>query len=148
VTAKRIAASLEVEPMQSHAQAPSQTFQPFVHQGTILLRTFRRDGTPVGTPVHIVVEDDHAYVRTWDTAGKLKRLRNNPRVELAPSTIRGTPTGPFISAHVRILAGEESAHAGRLLARKYPFLHGFLIPLVHRLRGNTTMHIELRPLDG
>lgn len=34
------------------------------------------------------------------------------------------------------------------LARKYPILHGFLIPLVHRLRGNETMHVELRPVAG
>jgi hypothetical protein len=27
-------------------------------------------------------------------------------------------------------------------------LHRFLVPLVHRLQGNETVHIELRPLDG
>ena len=44
--------------------------------------------------------------------------------------------------------GEEAASAGRMLARKYPVVHGFLIPLVHRLRGNETIHIELRPIDN
>ncbi len=34
-----------------------------------------------------------------------------------------------------------------MLARKYPVLHGFLIPLVHRLRGNETIRIELRPTE-
>jgi uncharacterized protein len=45
-----------------------------------------------------------------------------------------------------VLEGEESASAGRLLARKYPVMHGIMVPLIHRLRGNTTMHIELRPV--
>ena len=41
-----------------------------------------------------------------------------------------------------------SAHASHLLASKYPVMHGIMVPLVHRLRGNTTMHIELRPVEG
>jgi PPOX class probable F420-dependent enzyme len=121
---------------------------PFARQDTVLLTTFRRDGTPVATPVSIAVEGDHAFVRTWDTAWKLKRMRNNPLVEVAPSTITGKPTGPAIRAKARILDGEESKHAGRLLAQKHPILHGIVVPLVHRLRGNTTMHVELKPIDG
>jgi hypothetical protein len=37
----------------------------------------------------------------------------------------------------------KDLRAGRLLASKYPALHGLLVPLVHRLRGNKTMHVEL-----
>jgi hypothetical protein len=47
-----------------------------------------------------------------------------------------------------VLEGEESAHARRLLARKYPVSHGLLVPLVHRLRGNKTIHVELTPTDA
>lgn len=122
------------------------TLEPFVRQKTVLLTTYRRDGTPVGTPVHIVVEGDHAFIRTWDTAWKLKRIRNNPEVEIAPSTVLGKPTGPAIHARATVLSGAESVHAGQALARKYPFLHGFLIPLGHRLRGNKTIHIKLTPV--
>jgi PPOX class probable F420-dependent enzyme len=122
--------------------------EPLIRQGTILLTTYRRDGTPVGTPVHVAVEGDRAFVRTWDTTWKLKRLRRNPVVEVRPSTPSGRPTGPEIRVRARVLEGEESANAGRMLARKYPVLHGHLIPLVHRLRGNETVHIELRPMDN
>lgn len=124
------------------------TLRPFVRQRTVLLTTYRRDGTPVGTPVHVAVDDDLAFVRTWDTTWKLKRIRNNPEVELVPSTFRGRPTGQKIRARARILHGEESARAGRRLADKYPFLHGVLIPFIHRARGNETMHVELRPMEG
>ena len=119
------------------------SFAPFARQRTVLLTTRRRDGTPVETPVSIAVDGDCAFIRSWDTAGKVKRIRNNPEVTIAPCTARGRSTGPAIPARARILTGEESARAGRLLAGKYPILHGLLVPLVHRLRGNTTTHIEL-----
>jgi PPOX class probable F420-dependent enzyme len=122
--------------------------QPFVRQNTILLTSYRRDGTPVGTPVHIAVEGDHAFIRTWDTTWKLKRILGNPEVEIAPATALGKPTGPAIQAYATVLSGAESLHAGRVLAHKYPILHGLLIPLLHRLRGNKTMHIKLTPLAG
>jgi PPOX class probable F420-dependent enzyme len=127
---------------------PLAALEPFVHQKTVLLTTYRRDGTPVGTPVHIAVDGDRAFVRTFDTAWKLKRIRNNPEVEVAPSTARGKPTGPAIRARARVLSGDESMHAGRAIARKYPILQGFLVPLVHRLRRNKTMHVELTPLNN
>lgn len=101
--------------------------EPFVSQWAVLLTTYKRDGTPVGTAVNIVVDGDRAFVRTWDTAWKLKRIRNNPEVEFAPSTARGKPTGPAIRARARVLAGDESARAGQLLARKYPISHGFMV---------------------
>jgi PPOX class probable F420-dependent enzyme len=123
----------------------AQTLEPFVKQWAVLLTTYKRDGTPVGTAVNIVVEGDHAYFRTWDTAWKLRRILNNPEVEFVPCTPLGRPKGPTVRARARILKGKESARAGRLLARTYPVMHGIMVPLVHRLRGNTTMHVELRP---
>jgi uncharacterized protein len=120
---------------------------PFVRQNTALLTTYRRDGTPVATPVHIAVDGDRAFVRTYDTAGKYKRIRNNPMVTIAPSTVRGSPTGPAIQARARVLSGTEWAVAGKVIARKYPILHGLLIPRFHRLRRNATVHFELRPIE-
>ncbi|MGH2614188.1 MAG: PPOX class F420-dependent oxidoreductase [Thermomicrobiales bacterium] len=133
---------------QTSPDAVTTALASFVHQQTILLTTFRRDGTPVGTPVSIAVKGDRAFVRTWGTAGKFKRVRNNPEVTIAPSTVTGKPTGPARRARARILGGQESAHAARLLRRKHPFLHGVFVPLVHRLRGSTTMHLELTPVQA
>ena len=126
----------------------TSVLESFVRQKTVLLTTYRRDGTPVGTPVHSAVEGDRAFIRTWEKAGKVKRIRYNPNVELAPSTMRGKPTGPAIRARARILSGDESACAARAIARKYPFLQGFLIPLLHRLRRYQTVHIELTPAES
>ena len=138
------ALDIQHQPATADDRPPSTaSFAPLARQRTVLLTTFRRDGTPVRTPVSIAVDGDRAFIRSWDTAGKVKRIRNNRAVTIAPCTTRGRPTGPAIPARARILTGEESAYAGHLLAGKYPILHGLLVPLVHRLRGNTTTHIEL-----
>ena len=83
----------------------------FVCQKTVLLTTRRRDATPLGTSVNIAVDGAHAFVRTSDTAWKLKRVHNNPKVKVAPSTARDKPTGPAIRAGARVLSNVESAYA-------------------------------------
>ena len=86
------------------------------------LATFRRSGAPVVTPVWYVVLDGKLYVRTEAIAGKVKRIRNNPRVLLAPATVRGKQTGQESEARARILeTGEEelSEKAMKLLRQRY-----------------------------
>jgi PPOX class probable F420-dependent enzyme len=112
------------------------------------LTTFKRDGTLVGTAVNVAVDGDHAYFRTYATAGKAKRLRNNPMVELAPSNARGVATGPALRAQARLLDGAESDHARELINRKHPYFQGWLVQLGHRLRRLQTVHYELSPVEG
>jgi uncharacterized protein len=121
----------------------SHPFDPFLRQRTVLLTSYRKDGTPVGTPVNIAVVGDRAYVRTFDKAWKVRRMLRNPEVEVAPSTVRGAPTGPAVRARARLLDGEESARAGHALAGKHRLVHGALVPLFHRARRYRTLHFEL-----
>jgi PPOX class probable F420-dependent enzyme len=126
-------------------------FAPISTTKYIQLTTFRRDGTPVATPVHIAAEPDDgdvAYFRTWDTTGKAKRLRHTPAVLVAPSTFRGQALGPAIRAEAHLLDREASQHAARLLASKHPILHGRLIPWYHRRRGWVTQQYRLNPPPG
>jgi len=118
-------------------------FQQFLKQRTVSLKTRKRNGSWVATPVNIVVDDDHAYFRTFGGSGKSKRLRNFAEVEIAPSTVQGRATGPYVSAYARLLTGDEARHAAALLSRKYPVIHGLLVPLVHRLKSQTTQHYRL-----
>jgi PPOX class probable F420-dependent enzyme len=127
----------------------SAQLAPFVEQKTSLLTTFRRNGTPVPTPLSVVVDGDRAFFRSYEKAGKTKRLRNNNRVEVAPSTARGKPLGPPIQAEARRLNGAEAQYAARLLARKHPVLHGIVVPLGHRVgrsKAGRTVHFELTPM--
>jgi PPOX class probable F420-dependent enzyme len=119
------------------------TFEDFTKRRTALLSTYKRDGTTVATPVTIAVDGDRAYVRTWDSAWKAKRMRNNPAVLVAPSTIRGRVTGPTVGAHARLLDGEEAAHAARAIAHRQPILQGVLVPVAHRVMRYRTLHYEL-----
>lgn len=121
---------------------------PFVEHKTAVLTTYRRDGTPVATPLSVAVEGDRAFFRSYEKAGKTKRLRNDCRVEVAPSTTRGKPLGPTISAEARLLEGAEARLAARLLARKHPLLHGIVVPFGHRMgrsKSGRTVHFELTP---
>ncbi len=104
--------------------ATTPALAPFARQKTALLTTYRRDGTPVGTPLSVAVAGDRAVIRSFEKAWKTRRMRNHPEVELAPSTARGKPTGPPIRARARQLGGAEAKDAARLLRRKYPLLHG------------------------
>ena len=123
----------------------SSQFTPLTDQRAVLLTTYKRDGTPVGTAVNIAVEQDHAYVRSWDKAWKTKRMRKNPHVLVAPSTMRGKPTGPAVSAHARELSGDEAKHAAELLQHKHRLLQGIMVPLAHKIQRVRTVHFELTP---
>ena len=113
---------------------------------TVLLTTYKRDGAPVGTPVSIAFDGDRAFFRSYDKAWKTKRLRNNPNVEVAPATVKGTPTGPALEARATLLDNEQATVAAHALARRHRVLHGVMVPLMHRLRRYRTMHYELQEL--
>ncbi|MFJ6570024.1 PPOX class F420-dependent oxidoreductase [Streptomyces sp. NPDC091292] len=127
------------------AQEAGGALTPFKKQYTALLTSHKRDGTGVGTPVNIAVDGDHAYVRTFGKAWKVKRMRNNPEVELAPSTVRGRPTGPEVKARVRRLdeGSEEFRHAARLIRRKYPVVHGVWVSLAHKVQRDKDVYYEV-----
>ncbi|HZC13750.1 MAG TPA: PPOX class F420-dependent oxidoreductase [Thermoleophilaceae bacterium] len=124
------------------------SFEPFIDQWAVLLTSYRRDGTPVGTPVSLAVEGERAFVRSPGSGWKVKRIRRNPRVEITPCTARGRPTGASVPAVASPIQGETAKHAARALRRKHPFLQGMLVPLVHRLMRCGTAYFELRPATG
>lgn len=118
-------------------------FDNLAKQRNVVVTTYKRDGSAVATAVNVVVIGDHAYFRTWSTAGKAKRLRRDSRVTIAPSTARGKPTGPPIPATARLLGPDEVPPVRQALSKKYPIIQGRLVPLAHRLRHYDTVHYEL-----
>jgi PPOX class probable F420-dependent enzyme len=116
---------------------------PLVDSWAMLVRSRKRDGAWVATPVNVVVEGDHAFFRTFERSGKAQRIRNHPDVEVAPCTWRGRATGPFVAARATLLRSDRDRHASRLVRRKHPFLQGVLVPLGHRLQHQRTQHYEL-----
>jgi PPOX class probable F420-dependent enzyme len=109
----------------------------------MLLRTRKLSGVWIGTPVNVAVDGDRAYFGTAASTGKVKRLRNSDRVEVAPSTIRGRPTGPTLTARARLLEGDEAVAAERRMRAKYPFVYRVSVPIEHRLKRTHGVLYEL-----
>ncbi len=95
----------------------SNAFDSLRRESYIDLVTYRKSGVPVHTPVWFAEQDGKLYVMTRSDSGKFKRIRNNPRVEVAPSTVRGRRTGAGIAATAHIAADSDSAR--RLIRKKY-----------------------------
>lgn len=93
--------------------------QPIQGQKYISLKTFRKNGEGVATPVWFGEDDSKLYVMTGSHLGKAKRIRNNPKVSVAPCTIRGVVTGAEFTATARILAPEDHKRARQTINRKY-----------------------------
>jgi PPOX class probable F420-dependent enzyme len=113
---------------------------------TVLLSTRRRDGRTVQTPVNLAVDrDGTGYFRTWSTAGKARRLANFPGLRLAPCSVTGRAQGSDQPALASRLSGPEADHARRLLAERFPLLHGVIVPRLHRLQRRHTVYYRLVP---
>jgi uncharacterized protein len=98
---------------------PSQIPSSIQGQEYISLKTFRKDGAGVATPVWFGEENGKLYVMTRSDMGKSKRIRNNPQVQVAPCSVRGRVTGPEFAATARILPPAEHAQARKAINRKY-----------------------------
>jgi len=74
----------------------------FRGEKVISLETYRRNGEPARTPVWFLEENGILYVHTDDSTGKVKRIRRNPKVRVAPSHFRGKPKGEYIEARAEL----------------------------------------------
>ena len=85
----------------------------------VSLTTFKKDGTPVATPVWLARDGDTLVVLSGPTSGKVKRLRNGGRVRVAPCDMRGRVKGDAVdgTAILQDAAGTVATHAA--IKRRY-----------------------------
>ena len=83
------------------------------------LTSFRRDGTGVATPVWFVETGGRLLVETDAASYKVRRIRRDPRVTIAPCTATGRLRGIPAPAWAELLPDTEVARVERLMARKY-----------------------------
>lgn len=95
--------------------APGQ----FANEKYLNLETYRKTGAPVRTPLWFAEENGLLHIYSIADAGKVKRIRNNPRVRVAPCDMRGNLKGDWVNGEARILDGAEADHANSLLDEKY-----------------------------
>jgi uncharacterized protein len=94
----------------------------FANQKYLNLETYRKTGKPVATPVWFAEENGVFYIYSLARAGKVKRIRNRPRVRIVPCDVRGSPTGEWVEAKARILDERGAALGHQLLNKKYGWM--------------------------
>ncbi|MFB6614615.1 PPOX class F420-dependent oxidoreductase [Streptomyces sp. NPDC085524] len=87
----------------------------------VSLTTFRKDGTPVATPVWAVADAGELYVWTRTETWKVKRIRNNGRVTVAPCDVKGRVAegAPVLEGEARLLDEAGLKRVRKLMSRKY-----------------------------
>jgi hypothetical protein len=96
-------------------------------QNYLSLETFRKSGEGVATPVWFAADpttnlrthDAKIYIYTIANTGKVKRVRNNPQVRIAPCGRTGGLQGEWIEAKARVVEGAEAERGSKLLTQKY-----------------------------
>ncbi len=109
------------------------------------LTTFRKNGKGVSTPVWFAEGKRRVYVYTAPDSGKVKRIRNNPRVEVAPCTFSGKPLGAAATAFARILPPEETSAARNGIVNKYGWQARIGMFLSRLRRREPPAYLEIVP---
>jgi PPOX class probable F420-dependent enzyme len=81
----------------------------------VLLTTFRRSGVGVSTPVWVGADGDELLVTTRGTTGKVKRIRNNPRVTLVVCDRVGNVSPGAIAVEANAVIETDDAAIARLV---------------------------------
>ena len=125
------------------------TFAEVSNARYVLLTTFTRDGRPKPTPIWVAPDGDRLLVITEADSWKVKRIRNTPRVTLAPCSMGGKPKGEAIEATAAILDTSETENVYRAIGERYGIV-GKVFNLYSKLRGGAKRNVglELKPADG
>ena len=84
-----------------------------------VLVSYRKNGQPMPSPLWFGVAGGKLYFQTSPDGFKVKRIRNNPEVRVAPCTSRGKPTGPPFTGKARVVVDNEVPAAERALKSNY-----------------------------
>ena len=117
--------------------------EPFLDQKYINLETYKKDGTPIRTPVWFVIDKNLIYVITRDSTGKVKRLGNNQNVRIVPCSFKGEPKNEWVKGAAEKIRGEEADKVIKLRKKKYG-MFARLIGIFTSKKGNIVVYsIEL-----
>ena len=106
----------------TYPQRPGETSDPFAYlypYEFVLLVTFRKTDVGVPTAMWFAHAQGKLYMVTGRTSGKIKRIRNQRQVLLAPCDVMGNVLGSQVKGLAHELPVTEHASANTLLAKKY-----------------------------
>jgi uncharacterized protein len=84
-----------------------------------VLVSYRKNGQPMPSPVWFGTAGGKVYFQTSPDGYKVKRIRNNPEVRVAPCDSRGKPLGPPFVGKARVVSDDEAAAAERTVQSNY-----------------------------
>ena len=117
----------------------------FLDQKYVNLETYKKDGTPVRTPVWFMIDGDIVYVVTREKTGKVKRLKNNQNIKIVPCSFKGKPESEWIKGIAQKVTGEEAEKAIKLRKKKYG-MSAILIGLFTSQKGNLVVY-SIKTID-
>ena len=112
-------------------------FNQFIDQKYLSLETYKRDNTPIQTPVWFVIDNDQLYITTRETTGKVKRLRNNQNARISVCSMKGDIKSSWIDVSLEKTSEESDVEKiVKLRKKKYGF-SARLISMFTSQKGKT-----------
>lgn len=120
----------------------SATFADVAQSKYISLTTFTKDGRAKPTAVWAAPNDGNLLIITEESAWKVKRIRNTPRVTIAPCDVRGNVRGDAVEATARVLDKSRNGEIYDAIGRRYGIV-GKVFNVFSKLRGGMTKNVGL-----
>lgn len=122
------------------------TFADVAKSEYILLTTFTKDGRPKPTAIWAAPTGDRLVVITQEKSWKVKRIRNTPRVTIAPCDRSGNAKGDAVEALATILDKSANGATYDAISKRYGLV-GKTFGVFSKLRGGmkNNVTIELKP---
>jgi uncharacterized protein len=108
----------------------------------INIETFKKNGSAVRTPIWFIVHERVIFFRTDSKSGKVKRIRNNPHVRIAPCDIRGNIKGTWFDGKAKFADAKESSIVFSMIDKKYGLLTA-LIRSFNKIRGTDPIVLSI-----
>ena len=115
-------------------------FDQFIDQKYLSLETYKRDNTPIQTPVWFVTDKEQFYITTKETTGKVKRLRNNQNARIAVCSMKGDIKSNWVDVGLEKISEESDVEKIiKLRKKKYGF-SARLISMFTSQKGKTVAY--------
>lgn len=122
------------------------TFANIADGKYVSLTTFKKDGTPVATPLWGARDGDRLLVWTTTDSWKVKRIRRNSSVTIAPCSARGKVEGAAVDGVAEILDAAGTEKARSAISSKYGILGWLTVKGSSLRRGKSgTVGISIVP---
>jgi uncharacterized protein len=111
------------------------------------LTTFRKSGERVSTPMWVTRDGDALIMFTPESSGKVKRLRNSPRVELRPCNRMGRVKDGVepVAGMAKVLTGKDSLErATGMIRRKYGLAYQVIMAIERLIKSGSEKRVILR----